>query len=98
MNANERLIRLAERRATLVARAAGQRATLAQAAAPWRKTLALADHGLSLLRHAGRHPLLLAGAVGLFVLWRPRSLLRWTQRGWLAWRVAAGIRRRLSDS
>ena len=43
---NAKLIELAERRTTLVARAATQRAELSQALAPWREALAVVDRGL----------------------------------------------------
>jgi hypothetical protein len=94
---SEKLIHLAERRAALIARSAHQRETLAQAAEAWRKPLSLADRGISALRHLAGHPLLMAGAVALVAVLRPRrQMIRWVQRGWLAWRIAQGVRSRLS--
>jgi YqjK-like protein len=93
---SEKLTRLAERRAALVARSAHQRETLAQAAAAWRKPLALADRGISALGHLVKHPLLMAGSVAVVAVLRPRrQMLRWVQGGWLAWRIVRGIRSRL---
>jgi YqjK-like protein len=92
---NEELLRLAERRATLVAQADHQRDTMALAAEPWRKPLTLADQGLSALRYLWQHPLLLAGMAVTVAILRPRFIFRWAQRGWLAWRLTRGVRRML---
>jgi hypothetical protein len=92
---NERLLKLAERRATLVARADSQRDALALAAAPWHKPLALADRGLSIFRHLRQQPALLAGAALAAMLLRPRRILKWGQRGWLAWRLVRSLKRKL---
>jgi YqjK-like protein len=93
---SEKLIRLAERRAALIARSAHQRETLAQATETLRKPLAFVDRGISALGHLARHPLLMAGTVALVAVLRPRrQMFRWAQRGWLAWRIFRGIRHRL---
>lgn len=84
---NGRLAQLAERRRQLVVQADAQRAMLAYELEPWRARLALVDQGVTALRHAGRHPILIAGALLLFVAWRPRRAGLWLQRGWLAWRL-----------
>lgn len=93
---NARLTELAERRATLVARAATQRAELSQAAAPWRGPLAVADQGLAAVRYLGSHPALLAGVVALVAALRPMRAAKWLRRGWLVWRMALAVKRRLS--
>lgn len=92
---SERLIKLAERRATLIARADSQRDLLAQAATSWRKPLGLADQGLAAIHYLRQHPAWLAGAAATVALLRPRSIFKWTQRGWLAWRLTRGIKRKL---
>jgi YqjK-like protein len=92
---NEELLRLAERRATLVAQADHQRDAMALAAEAWRKPLTLADQGLSVLRYLWQHPLLLTGMAVAVAILRPRFIFRWTQRGWLAWRLTRGLRRML---
>ena len=93
---NAKLLELAERRAMLVSRAAAQRRELAQALAPWRGPLTVVDQGVAALRYLGRHPALLAGvAVGVAVL-RPRRVFGWLRGGWLVWRMAAAVKRRLS--
>ena len=92
---SEKLIKLAERRATLIARADSQRDLLEQATGAWRKPLALADQGLSAVHYLRQHPALLAGAAATLALLRPRSIFRWTQRGWLAWRLTRTLKRKL---
>lgn len=94
---NARLIELAERRATLVARAATQRAELLQAAAPWRGPLAVVDQGLAAVRYLGSHPALLVGVVAFVAALRPMRAAKWLRRGWLMWRMALAVKRRLSD-
>ncbi|MDD5180203.1 MAG: YqjK-like family protein [Gallionellaceae bacterium] len=93
---NAKLIELAERRATLVARAATQRTELAQALAPWRKPLAAADQGMLIARYLANHPALLAGAVAFTALIRPRRVFGWLRRGWVMWRVVLAVKRRLT--
>lgn len=93
MNAD--LLRLAERRATLVVRAASQRQELARAVAPWRTPLATLDQGLRIVRYLRQYPALLAGAAAIVTVLRPRALFKWARRGWLAWGVLRGIKRRL---
>lgn len=92
---SERLIKLAERRATLIARAENQRDTLARAAEPWRKPLALADSVLAAIRHLRQQPALLAGTAAAMLVLRPRRIFKWTQRGWLAWRLFRNLKRKL---
>lgn len=93
---NAKLIELAERRATLVARAATQRTELAQALSPWRKPLAAIDQGVLMARYLARHPVLLAGAVAFAALIRPRRVFGWLRRGWVVWRMALAVKRRLT--
>jgi YqjK-like protein len=89
---NERLIHLAERRASLVARAEHQRRALAEAAGQWQKPLAMADHGISFISRLAQYPALMAGATALIVWLRPRVLLKLTRHSWLAWRIARLVR------
>jgi hypothetical protein len=93
---SEKLTRLAERRAAIVAKAARQRETLAEATRVWRRPLSWVDRGASLLGHITRHPLLMAGSLATVVALRPYFLIRWGQRAWVAWRLAQGVRKRLS--
>lgn len=94
---SNKLIKLAERRATLVARSAHQRTEVAQAMAAWHRPLALADKGLEVVHYLRRHRnALLAGSMLIAAIWRPRSMLGWLRRGWGVWRMALAVRRRLS--
>lgn len=93
---NEKIDRLAARRAMLIARAASQREELAQAAMPWRASLAVIDRGLSIARYLRQHPVFLLAAATTAALMRPRRLFKWIKHGWLAWRLLLGVRRRLS--
>jgi hypothetical protein len=90
---NAKLIGLAERRTTLVARAATQRAELSQALAPWRGPLAVVDEGCVALRYIRNHAALLVGVVAFVAPLRPLRLAKWLQRGWLVWRMAVAVKR-----
>ena len=90
---NAKLIELAERRTTLVARAATQRVELSQALAPWRGSLAVVDEGLAAVRYIRTHAALLAGVVAFVVPRRPLRAAEWVRRGWLVWRMAVAVKR-----
>ena len=90
---NAKLVELAERRTTLVARAATQRVELSQALAPWRGSLAVVDEGLAAARYIRNHAALLVGLVAFVAPLRPLGLARWLQRGWLVWRMAVAVKR-----
>jgi hypothetical protein len=81
----------------LVARAEEQRSELATVVERWRGPLAVVDQGLQAVRYIERHPLLLLGAAAFVVVLSPKRALVWLQRGWLAWRMALEMKRRLSD-
>ena len=68
----------------LIARAAEQRSTLSQQIRNWQRPLELVDHALAVARYVKPHPLLVTLPFGLFLFRRPRVLLRWFNRGWLA--------------
>lgn len=85
---NEKLNRLAERRAFLIDQSAQQRAALSREAEPWRNLLAYADQGVAALRYAKSHPAWLVGTGGmLLAAVGPRRILRWLGRGLFAWRM-----------
>ena len=92
---SEKLIKLAERRATLIARAENQRDTLARASVPLQAPLALADRGLAGIHYLRQHPEWLAGSAVLALLLKPRRIFKWSQRGWLAWRFTRGLKNKL---
>ena len=90
---NAKLIEMAERRKTLVARVATQRAELSQALAPWREALAVADRGWVAVRYIRNHAALLAGVAAFVVPLRPLRAARWLRRGWLVWSMARVVKR-----
>jgi len=85
---NAKLIELAERRATLVARAKAQRADLSLVLASWSSPLGLIDKGMAWIRYVKRYPVVVAGIVALAVVARPWRVMKWLPPGWLVWRVA----------
>ena len=87
------LSRLAARRNQLMAKAAVQRSALAHALEPWRPRLALVDQGVAAVRAIGRHPALIAGAVLVIAVLRPRGTAKWLQRGWVVWQLGRSLRR-----
>lgn len=95
---NTKLVELAERRATLVARAAAQRAELSQRVAPLRGALAVVDHGVAAIRYFKSHPELLAAVVTFAVVIRPRLVLSFFRRGWALWHVVGVVRRRFTGA
>ena len=91
---NEKLIRLAERRERLVAKAAAQRMALAQYIEPWRIPLARADQGLAALRFIKSHPAWLVGGGVLLAALRPGRVGKWLRRGWVTWQILHQLRGR----
>ena len=88
-------IRLAERRAALVRQAANQRMELTETYEALRMPLTVADKGLHAVRYLVQHPLLVAGAVALTAVARPRRWLFILENGWLVWRLALAAKRKL---
>ena len=92
---NARLLELAERRATLAARAAAQRTALSRQLEPWQVPLAVVDQGVVAVRYFKRHPELLAGIVAFVAVIRPRRVVGWLRSGWMVWRIARVVKQRL---
>jgi len=90
---NAKLIQLAERRTTLVARVAAQRVELSQTLAPWRGSLAMLDGGFVAMRYIRNHAALLVGVAAFVVPLRPLRVARWLRRGWVVWRMAVAVKR-----
>lgn len=89
---NKRLIELAERRATLEARAESERAELSQALASWRGSLKAAEGGWAVVRFIRSHVALLT-AVGALVPLRRWRTAKWAQRGLMLWGIVRVIKR-----
>ena len=89
---HNKLTRLAERRAHLLAQIAAQRMALAQNIAPWRTPLARVDRGLAVLRYIRCHPAWIVVAVAVLAAWRPTRAGKWLRRGWVTWQIVHRLR------
>jgi hypothetical protein len=94
-SSQQRLAKLAQRRAELVARSAVQRAELGNIVHSWRVPMAIADQGVATWRFLRGHPALLVGLGVAFVVARPRKAVKWLRRGWTLWRFFSGMAVRL---
>ena len=93
---NAELIRIAERKASLVAEIGRQRTELAQATAPLHEPFMLVDKWLLAVRYLKCHPALLVGLTIVSVVLRPKFSAKWFQRGWMVWKMALAVKRGLS--
>ena len=93
---NAELIRVAERKASLVSKIGRQRTELAQILEPWHEPLAIVDKGLLAIHYLKSHPVLLVGLAIVSVVLRPKFSTKWFQRGWMVWNMALAVKRRLS--
>ena len=87
---------LAARRGRLIERARGEREKIAGALAPLAGALNVIERGRAAYRWLRERPLLVAAAIALTLLARPRRglrLLRFALGAWQAWRWAAGALR-----
>ena len=90
-----RLIELHQQRGRLQERIAAQRNALSRQLAPLQGVLHIGDRvgerATRMVQDGKRfmqqYPLVIAVAVGAVVLLKPRTLMRWTRRGLLAWRT-----------
>ena len=82
---NARLAAIEAKRARLVERAARERADLAQALRPLAQPLGFIDRCIAAVRFVIARPPLVAGAVLVFVLLRPRRALKWARRALGIW-------------
>jgi len=80
----------------LLERIANQRHTLALQIRPVTRSLHVGDQVRSWLDQgklfALRYPLTLAAVVAVVVVLRPAVVLRWTRRGFFAWRTFTAVR------
>ena len=92
-----RLLLLAERRASLAARASAERESLAAFMArtdgPVRMANSALAAGRRLLDELRRRPLLVSVGVALLIALRPRRALGWALKGWSLWRTVRGAQR-----
>jgi hypothetical protein len=85
---NLKLIDLAERRATLIAKAAAQREEISRLLTSWSRPLAVADRGWEMIRRFAGHPAFLAWAAALLLGVGPRRTLKWLRQGLWVLRLA----------
>jgi len=92
-----RLLALAERRARLTALAGAERESLAAFVARTDGAVGKVAGALAVVRRQlGKlrdQPLLVAAAVALLVVLRPRRALGWALKGWSLWRAYRGAQR-----
>lgn len=89
-----RLEALALRRGPLLARAQQDRARISHSLAPFAAAIGVADRGWALVRWLRERPLLVAGAVALAIVARPKGSLRLVRFGiaaWQGWRWASAL-------
>lgn len=91
------LVELHLQRGRLLERIGTQRSALAQQLAPLQNTFALPQR-LAAAAQQGReyvraHPLVMTAAIAALVVLRPGQVLRWSQRGLLAWKAWRTLRR-----
>ncbi len=105
---SDRADELIRRRAELIAACAAQRVGVEVYVGALARPIALADRGLGVLRYLRSHPLLLGALTAALVVARRRgllqagrrvvaqrgALLKWGQRGLLAWRTWQAVRGR----
>lgn len=94
---SRRRIDLALKRQQLQLQAAEQRLALRHDLARFAPALSVADTVRAGIAEVKRHPEWLVGAIVLLVVVRPRTVLRWLQRGVVAWQVTSQARRLVAN-
>lgn len=87
-----RQVDLALKKQRLQIRSAALRDEFAARAAGWAPAFALADRGRAGLRWLRRHPVLPVALLAALLAARPRAVLRWAQRGFVAWQALRRLR------
>jgi len=93
---NARLAAIEIKRAGLLERAARQRGDLASALQAFSRPLDIIDRVVGAVRYVVSQPTLLAGALLVFALMRPRSAFRWGRRAWGIWRGYRWLTRKVA--
>ena len=89
---NKRLIRVAERRALLVAKAQEQRETLGRNVEVWGRPLTMVDRGLAAIRFVAHHPAWILGSVFAPTALQPGRLGSWLRRGAAVFQLVGRLR------
>ena len=82
---NLRLVAIDAKRARLIERAAREREDVAQTLQSLSQPLDFIDRCIGALRYLIARPPVIAGAMLVFALLRPRRALKWAQRAWGVW-------------
>jgi hypothetical protein len=82
---NRRIAAIEAKRARLIERAAREREIVAQSLQTWAQPLAFVDRCVEAVRFVLSRPPLVAGAVFILALLRPRRTLKWARRAWGLW-------------
>lgn len=85
---------LAMERERLLARSALLRDRVTEQAAVLTPVLTLGDRVSDAVRWGRSHPALLASALVVVVVLRPRFVWRWALRGWTSWQLVRRLHRR----
>jgi hypothetical protein len=85
--------RYAERREQLVRLTKRQRQDLVHAAMPWSSAAHKLDGGIAALRASPFPPAAVAATAAAIMVWRPRTVLRWTRRVWFGLKLLQSLRR-----
>lgn len=83
---NKQMFAVMQQRGELLARIAVQREQVAEIGMHWQAPLTLADKALAAVRFLRSKPMLVAGAVALFVI-RRRGVTGILTTGWRIWRL-----------
>lgn len=87
MKRGDSTIEILLKRERLLARCAAQRDELAALTQRLDGPLKVADRGIAGVQYLREHPLLLGALVAVGTLAQRRGLLKWAQRGFVAWRA-----------
>ena len=93
---NQRLAAIETKHARLIERAARERADVAQTLQSWAQPLGFADRCVEVLRYVISRPPLVAGAMLVFALLRPRRALKWARRAWEIWQGYRWLTRKIA--
>jgi hypothetical protein len=81
-----RLTAIQARRERLIGRAAAEREAVSRTVRELSPPIRLIDRGLAIVSFFNSHPALLAAAMVILALLRPRASFRWARRALVLWR------------
>ena len=93
---NGRLAEIETKRARLLERAARERESAGKVLQSWTQPLGFVDRCLGAVRFVVSHPPILAGAILVFALLRPRSTFKWARRAFGLWQSYRWLSRKIA--